>query len=208
MSKDVPGENLEIEVKFLLSDLGELKDRLRGLDAKQLSPRTYEQNIVFDNAWQGLARQAKLLRLRRDTAVRITFKGRSEHQLDSEVRVREEIEVSVDDYDRMITILERIGFEKQIFYEKYRESYSFRDVEVVLDEMPFGNFVELEGSESGIRSAADILQLKWDRRIIANYLALYARLKSHYELPFDDITFDNFESFDIPNAEIILEESV
>jgi adenylate cyclase class 2 len=206
MNSDAPGENLEIEVKFLIFDLGELKDRLLGLDAILISPRTFEQNIIYDNAWQGLARQAKLLRLRQDAAVRLTFKGASDRQLLSEARVREEIEVTVDDYGRMMAILERIGFEKVHIYEKYRETFSFRQVEVVLDQMPFGDFVELEGSESGIREAADILDLRWERRIVANYLSLFARVKSRCELPFDDITFDNFDAYDISNTASILEE--
>ncbi len=205
MNEDASGESLEIEVKFLVSDLGELRDRLRTKGAILLIPRTYEQNILFDNAWQGLARQRKLLRVRQDAVARVTFKGRSRHQINSEVRVREEIEVGIDDFDKAVAILERIGFEKQQRYEKYRETYSFRDTEVVLDEMPFGNFIELEGAEVGIRAAADALQLDWNKRIIDNYLALNARLKSHYKLSFDDITFDNYSRSNIPGADVILE---
>ncbi|MGB3716737.1 MAG: class IV adenylate cyclase [Candidatus Promineifilaceae bacterium] len=205
MNDDAPGESLEIEVKFLISDPGELRDLLLTKGARLLIPRTYEQNILFDNAWQGLARQGKLLRVRQDSVARVTFKGRSRHQINSEVRVREEIEVGVDDFDKTVAILERIGFEKQQLYEKYRETYSFRDIEVVLDEMPFGDFVELEGAEVGIRTAADALQLDWNRRIIDNYLALSARLKTHYKLTFDDITFDNFSRSNIPGADVILE---
>lgn len=205
MNEDGSGESLEIEVKFLVSDLGELRDRLLGIGAELSTPRTYEQNILFDNVWQGLARQGKLLRLRQDAAARITFKGRSLHQISSEVRVREEIEIEVDDFNKAVAILERIGFEKRQRYEKYRETYYFEKIEVVLDEMPFGDFIELEGTEVGIRSAADALQLDWSKRIIDNYLTLGARLKSHYKLPFDDITFDNFSTSKIPGADVILE---
>jgi adenylate cyclase class 2 len=205
MNKDAAGESLEIEVKFYVDNLGELRDRLLSHGALLQKPRTYEQNILFDNPWQGLARQGKLLRLRRDAAARVTFKGISRHQINSEVRVREEIEVGVDDFDKLMTILERIGFEEQVRYEKYRETYSFKNVEVVLDEMPFGDFVELEGAEVDIRIAADELQMDWKKRIIDNYLALNARLKSHYDLSFDDITFENYSSINIQGAAAILE---
>ena len=208
MNEDTSGESLEIEVKFFLSDLGEFRDRLLSEGAILLKPRTYEHNILFDNAWQGLAGQGKLLRVRQDAVARVTFKGSSRHQINSEVRVREEIEVGVDDFDRTVAILERIGFEKQQRYEKYRETYSFRDIEVVLDEMPFGDFVELEGAEVGIRTVADVLQLDWNKRIIDNYLALSARLKTHFKLTFDDITFDNFRRIDIRGADAILEGQV
>ncbi len=75
-------------------------------------------------------------------------------------------------------------------------------VEVVLDEMPFGNFVELEGEEKEIRKTADLLQLDWDNRILDNYLALMSRLKAHHELPFDNLTFENFADLDISIADL------
>ena len=202
--KNSLGENLEIEVKFLIDDFNELRDRLLQLGAEIKTPRTYEQNIIFDNAWQGLARQGKLLRLRQDAGARMTYKGGSPYQANSEVRVREEIEVSVEDFARTVAILEKIGFERQVVYEKYRETFCIGKVEAVIDEMPFGSFIELEGSEEEIRSTADILQLDWKKRIIDNYLALHSRLKKRYGLAFDDITFDNYESYDLSNAEEIL----
>jgi adenylate cyclase class 2 len=198
------GENLEIEVKFLVADHGELINQLLELGAEVETPRTYERNFIFDNAWQGLARQGKLLRLRQDAGVRITFKGGSPLQANSEVRVREEIEVSVEDFARTFLILEKIGFEKQFVYEKYRETFSIGDIEAVIDEMPFGNFIELEGAEDDIRSTADALQMDWNKRIIDNYLALHGRLKKHYGLPFDDITFDNYRTCEMPEAAEIL----
>jgi hypothetical protein len=42
-----------------------------------------------------------------------------------------------------------------------------------------------------------MLQLEWDKRILDNYLALMSRLKEHYNLPFDNLTFDNFAALDI-----------
>lgn len=40
-------------------------------------------------------------------------------------------------------------------YEKYRETYHWGDVEVVLDETPFGDFVELEGeNETALKAVA------------------------------------------------------
>jgi adenylate cyclase class 2 len=204
LGKNRLGENLEIEVKFLLGDFGELRDRLLKLGAEIKTPRTYERNFIFDNVWQGLARQGKLLRLRQDAGARMTYKGGSPYQANSEVRVREEIEVGVEDFARTVAILERIGFERQLVYEKYRETFSFGKIEAVIDEMPFGNFIELEGAEDEIRLTADALQLDWKKRIIDNYLALHSRLKKQYVLPFEDITFDNYESYEMPNAEEIL----
>ena len=40
-------------------------------------------------------------------------------------------------------------------YEKYREAFDLNDLEIVLDEMPYGNFVELEGNEQAIKADSE-----------------------------------------------------
>ena len=42
-------------------------------------------------------------------------------------------------------------------YQKYRESYHWRDVEIVVDETPIGTFLEIEGPVSTIHEAARAL---------------------------------------------------
>ncbi len=44
-----------------------------------------------------------------------------------------------------------------MIYEKRRKTWSFRNVEVVLDELPFGLFMEIEGSIQGITEAEMLL---------------------------------------------------
>ncbi len=195
--------HLEIEVKFLVSDLSALRERLVSLGAKQDQPRLYERNVRFDNPWDGLMMQGKLLRLRQDSSARITYKGSLVQAVESEVRIREELEMNVSDFDTAAAILERVGFVQRQVYEKYRETFEFAAVEVVLDEMPFGDFIELEGEEADIRVAADALGLDWDRRILSNYLALMAQLKERYQLAFDDLTFENFTNLGLSIAGIV-----
>jgi adenylate cyclase class 2 len=195
-------EKLEIEVKFLVSDLADVRERLARAGAIQLRARTYELNERYDSAGHELLEQDKLLRLRQDEVARLTYKGEPRKAIVSEARVREELETEVGDFATMAAILKRIGFEKQQVYEKYRATYELGSVEVVLDEMPFGDFVELEGVDPAIREAADKLALNWDERILENYLFLMARLKSHHNLPFDDLTFANFATLDVSVADL------
>lgn len=195
-------EHLEIEVKFLLSDRNRFRMILLRAGASEVSPRTYEKNIRFDTAWEGLRLQGKLLRLRHDVLSRLTFKGESPKDIDSEARVREELEVTVDDFETMTQILERVGFKQTQIYEKYRETFRLDEVEVVIDEMPFGDFVELEGNDSDLKKAAGKLGLDWKQRILANYLALMAMIKKSYNLPFNDVTFENFDSVDVSLADL------
>lgn len=188
--------NLETEVKFFVTDLAAVRRKLLQVGATLDIPRSYEYNIRYDNAWNGLMRQGKLLRLRQDQRSRLTFKGVSDKDLTSEAKVRQEVEIEVSNFEKTATILEKVGFERRQVYEKYRETFCLMAIEVTLDELPFGDFVELEGDEAVIKQAANTLGLDWQRRVLDNYLALMARLKASHDLPFDDLTFENFQGRD------------
>jgi adenylate cyclase class 2 len=195
--------NLEVEVKFLVDDLAGWRERLLAAGAVSVKPRVYELNIRLDTADQALLKQLQLLRLRQDTAVRLTFKGPAPEDMVSEAKVREELEITVGNFDTAVLIFQRLGFDPVQVYEKYRETFQLADVEVVLDEMPFGNFLELEGSEAGIKTAVATLGLDWNKRLVTNYLAIMAQLKSRYNLPFDDITFANFANLNVAVADVL-----
>lgn len=197
------GETLEIEVKFLVDDLAAVRDRLMVLGARIHKPRVYERNVRFDDPWDGLRRQGKLLRLRQDMVARLTYKGEPQTAVESEARVREELEVEVGDFQTTLTLLARVGFEPKQVYEKYRETFIFGRVEIVLDEMPFGDFVELEGDDASIQAAVAALGLDWNLRILADYLSLMASLKERFGLDFDDVTFENFATVDVAAIDLL-----
>ena len=56
----------EIEVKFIIDDLQAMRQRIIALGATLKTPRTYEDNRLFDTPDQRLTQQQCLLRLRRD----------------------------------------------------------------------------------------------------------------------------------------------
>ena len=191
--KSSAGDNLEVEVKFLVDDLDAVRRRLAAAGAEAGAPRVYERNIRFDTADEALLARQSLLRLRQDSRVRLTYKGLAAQDAASEAKIREEIELTVEDFDRMALIFARLGFGAVQTYEKYRETFHWRDVEVVLDEMPFGNFVELEGATDGdLKAAAAALGLDWSRRLLTNYLELMEQACQTFDLPFRDLTFANF----------------
>lgn len=198
--------NLEVEVKFLVDDLPALREKLAGAGAERFKPRLYERNVRFDDGEEALLGKGLLLRLRQDDGARLTFKGMAVEDQSSQAKVREELEVVVSDFDTAEAILERLGFTARQVYEKYRETFMLGDVEVVLDELPFGDFVELEGSEAGIRQAAERLALPWEQRILDNYLHLMARMKAHHGLSFDDLTFENFTGRALSIADVLRAE--
>ncbi|WP_374689452.1 class IV adenylate cyclase [Promineifilum sp.] len=197
-------DHLEVEVKFLVDDLDAVRARLAAAGAKLGAPRVHERNVRFDTADAALLGREELLRLRQDTRVRLTYKGLAAEDAASEAKIREELEVTVDDFDRMATILHRLGFAPAQTYEKYRETFHWGAVEVVLDELPFGYFVELEGpSDESLKAVAGALGLDWSRRVLDNYLALMEMARRAFDLPFSDLTFANFERHPVSMGQLL-----
>ncbi len=118
------------------------------------------------------------------------------------VKELEEIEVQVSDFHRMQAILERLGFEPIFLYEKYRETFRLDEVEIMLDELPYGCFVEIEGEISAIDRAAAQLGLAAARRVPGTYLSLFEALRQRRNLPFRDLTFANFRELHITPADL------
>ncbi len=183
-------DNLEVEVKFYLTDPTLMQQRLLELGA-EAGPRLFESNLRFENQDHELCRSDRLLRLRRDSGCRLTFKQRPTCD-DNECKVYHEFEVEVSDHDTMNAILNCLGFKAVQSYEKWRQTFLWEDVTFCVDEMPFGNFLEIEGAADGIKSAAAKLGLPWRQRILANYLSIFELLRNAHALPFNDLTFDNF----------------
>lgn len=191
------GDGREREVKFYLSDLRAFDRALESVGAELVHARTHEINLRFDTPAGSLAREDKVLRLRSDQTASLTFKAPDENG-EGEVLVRREIEVQVADFERARDLLEALGYEVAVVYEKYRTVFGFQNLEVTRDEMPFGAFTELEGpDDASIRSAARALGLGWEARIHESYLALFDRVREQLNLSFRDLTFENFQALEV-----------
>ena len=187
---------IEQEAKFYIRDLAALEERLDALGATRIQPRTLEKNLRFDTPDRRLSACYQALRLRQDRVCRLTFKDASDPH--AQVATRRELEVEVSDLETAAAILDALGFEISVRYEKYRAAYRMGEVEVSLDEMPFGDFCEIEGpNPASIVQAAEILGLDWDARSKLSYLVLFAELKRNLGLEIGDLTFKAFEQLQI-----------
>jgi len=191
----------EQEVKYYIADLNALEARLQALGAEQVQPRVHEINLRFDTPEGDLSRAYRVLRLRRDESSRLTYKGPSQFQ--DGVRVREEIEFRVSDFDAARAFLEALGYQVSMMYEKYRAAYELDGVEITLDEMPYGDFAELEGpNPQAIRRVNSHLGLDWEARSGASYTVLFEQLKQRRGLTFQDLSFENFGGLEISAADL------
>ncbi len=201
----------EIEVKFYVKDLGKVEARLREMGARLLRPRVHELNLRFDRPDGSLRREHRALRLRQGDDARLNYKGPS--TIMEGAMSRREIEFSVSDFGAAQNFLEALDYQVVVMYEKYRTTYMIETSEVskdlgglsaliMLDKLPYGNFVEIEGeSPVTIRAAAGRLGLKWEAAIAESYLALFERLRGEMGFTFRDLTFDNFAALNAPTAQ-------
>ncbi len=189
-------DSLEIEVKFFLQNSDAVRENIIKLGARSLG-RFFELNLRFEDGDKSLIKKNALLRLRKDNRVTLTYKSEPECD-DSNFKIFRELEVEVDNFEVMTSILTALGFCVEQVYEKWRETLVLDKIHFSLDTMPFGTFLEIEGDRDTIPEMAGKLDLDWEDRILFNYLKIFDVLKSQENLNFSDVTFENFKglSFD------------
>lgn len=181
--------NQEQEVKFYLGNLPGFESRLQKMEAHLRTGRIFESNLRFDTPDGALTRARRVLRLRQDEIVRLTFKGPAE--FGREISVRPEIEFEVSSFDNAKAFLEALGYQVSVRYDKYRTTYDLKNVEVVLDELPFADFAEIEGPDTAtIQVVSEALGLNWEARCADSYLGLFNSLRISAGLQAENLTFD------------------
>lgn len=177
---------LECELKYLNVDLDDLSRRLGDLGG-ETTGRYFESNMVFDYADRSLKKAGVLLRLRekKGTAV-LTVKRPPEADVPSTLKVFEEIESVVEDFDTVKRALEAVGFSVAFAYEKVREKWRFMDCVICLDHLPFGDYVEIEGTEETVPQCATALGIADNETSKLTYHAINIEYRSKEGLEFDE----------------------
>src|SRR4030065_794124 len=186
----------ELEVNFYLSRRKVLEKNLITLGAQPGEPRVHEINLRFDTPDSALMETGRLLRLRQDTRARITYKGAG--SVEGGARLRQELEITVSDFNTARAVFVALGYQVYMMDEKYRTTYVLGNLEVVLDEMPYGDFAEIEGPDGqSIQTGAQQLGLTWEVRILESYTVLFEQARASLGFDFRDLSFDNFRGLRI-----------
>jgi adenylate cyclase class 2 len=159
--------SIEIEKKYRLTkkQREEVLDRLPAIGAKRKG-EDFEVNTLYTGAALDVTRS--VLRLRRiGKSGVLTYKESLPAHLD--MKRRREDETRVDNPEAMELILETLGLSPALIYEKRRETWRLAQTEIVIDELPFGLFMEIEGSEKGIREVESKLAIKRLRTEVLSY---------------------------------------
>lgn len=110
----------------------------------------------------------------------ITWKKRLKSNVKELIHEEEEIELSIDsnEYDKLCLLLENVLYLELVeSYERYRSIFSNEDIEIVVDEYPFGLCIELE-NKSNDKDVEKFIKDCLDK--------LNMNIKDAYRLSWDD----------------------
>jgi adenylate cyclase class 2 len=193
--------NQEVEIKLRVPDARALRLRLKELKAREIIPRKFESNTLYETVSRNLTRHGQLIRIRieqpssRGLRIRpgktsnavLTYKGPCRSSQGSQApprkkssqgrfKVREEVELVLGSGEQMAAILRALGLRPVFRYEKFRTTYALpgiRALKVEFDETPIGLFLELEGRPAAIDHASKLLKYTPADYLSSTYGALY-----------------------------------
>jgi adenylate cyclase class 2 len=192
--------SLEQEVKFFLESPALIRKRLIEIGMEPCQARLHETNIRFDASDGRLTRQGKVLRLREASKTILTYKQPEEARdatPPSPARRHLETEIIVEDLEKTAHLLEGLGFRPIVRYEKYREVFRRKSTLAMFDQLPYGDFLELEGPDlAELRRTSEQLGLEWESALQASYMGIFLTLKKTYRLNFLESSFANFTGWE------------
>ena len=80
--------------------------------------------------------------------------------------------------------------------EKYREKWQWGSAEIVIDRLPFGNFIEIEGNEKSILKTIKMLGFNFKDRITTTYWGLWEDYRRKKGVKNEDIVFNMKNPFE------------
>ena len=178
---------VETELKVPVSGHEAVRRALAALGAVRTHELAREVNLLLDGPERRLAAAGCVLRLRRygDRHL-LTFKGKA--SFEGAVKSRVEHELEIEDGELMRRVLEAIGFEVVMRYDKDREGWRLDEMSIVLDRTPMGDFVEIEGPAGTLEAVARALGLDPDAAVRGSYVSLWQELRAAHperDLPVD-----------------------
>jgi len=161
---------IEIEKKYRLTKQQRraLEHLMRGMSLVP-GELEYEENTIYRGG--RLDQPDCALRLRRvNGTAKLTFKQRRPSK--SAIKYQQEEEVAVADADAMAAILSALNFRPALIYEKRRTRWKVGKAKVVIDELPFGLFMEIEASVREIKRVEKILGAEKIQAVMETYPSL------------------------------------
>jgi adenylate cyclase, class 2 len=182
---------VETEIKFRVKDLAGLSRRLEAVGFCLKTPRSFENNVLYDTPDRRMRARTEILRIRNYAGhCLLTHKrlpdigpGEDTH------KHRVETETLVSDGDALAAVFLSIGLVAAFRYEKWRTEWEDGEGHCVVDETPIGDFAELEGPAEWIDRTAQILGVARQEYITLSYGRLFDQWKEQHGSSALDLTF-------------------
>lgn len=168
--------NISKEVKFELKDNEDIIRKLRKKRAVLIGGFK-EKTTRYDDENGNYEKDGKFIRVRSGLKNIISFKEKLDDSKDDTILKRNDIEVEIGDISKMQYILEVMGLKKTFTMEKYRLKWKFEDVDLNVDELPFGLFLEIHGEEEQIAKVMEELELARENIVPGTYWDIFEKYK-------------------------------
>ncbi len=163
----------EIEVKFKLNKLKDIKEKLINLGSYFEKPYKQTTYSFFSKT---SIEQGIFPRIRDEKGeIVLTVKVKTKKQ--NNYFERNEYSVKIQSLKHGKAVLKALGFNKIKTFEKVRQETEFLNTKISLDKLYFGDFIEIEGKKKHIENVINILGLNSKERITKAYLALEEEYK-------------------------------
>lgn len=192
-----------------MEEIEKIIQNLDGMTELTKKLRTYEKTIQYNHSDKRYDFYDKKIdgrfRLRissneKETKCKLSWKRRLKSTTETEVNKEEEKEVRInpEDIDNFIFIINNVmHFEVVESYERYRTVYENEDIEVSLDEYPFGVCVEIENKsltknpEEVVKTWVDKLGLNINNAYRLSWDDKYLELCNEQGIErYNEVTFD------------------
>lgn len=209
---------MEYEVRYYFSTekLNDIISKLKNIKELQMNDRCYEKTTQFDHPDEKNSFYSKEIdgrfRVRvtksdSNSKCKLSWKRRIKSTLSTDVNKEEEVELTIksDEYKNLMFIINNVLKMKSIeSYERYRTIFTNEDVEISVDEYPFGVALEIENKSND--KDPEVIVKKWTELLGLN-------IKDAYRLSWDDkytelckeqgVEHYNHVTFDLPMPKVV-----
>ena len=184
----------EIEVKFLNINSAVVQKKLEKIGAKRVGEYFYRRRVFDYPDWR-LDKQGAWLRLRdEEDKITLSFKQRlgiKSHDGTTEDSGMEEVEIEVNDFEKTVILLNKLGFIEKHYAENKRIRWIKDGIEFDIDTFPeLEPYLEIEApSWKKIDEAIEWLELNPSEKKIFSTNQIYA-LKGILVTDYTRLAFD------------------
>ena len=197
-------DNTEFEAKFYPVNKEEYRKKLLAIGAKLVTPERKMKRSVVDSV-HNKSLKCDYIRVR-DEGNSIRISAKIHARPNGKVSDQKELDITVSDYDKSVEIFKLMGFTIDRYQETLRETWSYKNAEIVIDTWPgLSTYSEIEASsEAEVKEIAEELGFNWENKIITGVAYVYSKV---YGIPVEEaiekvsfVTFENNPFKNLPKV--------